>query len=176
MGQLKEQEMFFDDEVDSESPDALNQRLYDDVYHYLSDNANTLEESDGLLWVEADQKDDELLEEILEVVPEELHFAVFCETHADQTFDITLSRGPDSMRINYDAPDAFDEQFGYLFATVKAAQLALPEMSLRWWVGLERTGDLEDGVRPLVVLTHAQWQGLIESFGAERINSEFAQV
>lgn len=168
--------MFFDDEVDSNSPSALNQRLYDDAYHYLSDNDISLEESDALLWVEADQKDDELLSEILEVVPEELHFGIECETYQDNTFDITLSRPNMSFRIDYDAADAFDDQFGYLFASVKGAQQALPEMSLRWWVGIERTSELEDGVRPLVVLTKEQWQMLENSFGAERLNSEFEQV
>lgn len=167
--------MFFDDEMSANSPDALNQRLYDDIYHYLADNDTSLEESDALLWVEADQEDTSMLDEILEVTPAAFQFAWECTTHPDNTFDINLTREQQRLDINYDTPDSFDEQFGYLFTTIKAAQQMCPELSFRWWVGIEQTGELEDGVRPLVILTHQQWELLERSFG-ERILNEFQQV
>lgn len=169
--------MFFDDEVEFENnPDALNQRLYDDLYHYLADNDTSLEDSDAMLWIEADQKDDEMLNEILEVTPSHARFDYECRFNSDGTFDITLFRDQQRLDVNYDSPNAFDEQFGYLFTTLQAAQQIEPEMSYRWWVGIESSGELEDGVRPLVVLTWQQWQMLEQTFGAERIQAEFQPI
>lgn len=166
--------MFFEEEPELVNDSfSLNQKLYEDVYQYLADNSLVLEESDALLWVEADQKDDELLSEVLEVLPGECQFGFSCQTYPDQTFDINLARGNVNFNIDYDAADAYDDQFGYLFASLKGAQNIVPEFSFRWWVGLEKMGELEDGVRPLVVLSKQQWDNLTQTFGPDRLAAEF---
>lgn len=166
----------FEDDPEIPEDRVLNQALFGDVFNYLAENSLVLEDSEGMLWVEADQTDDSILEEILELLPAESRFSFSCTTYPDTTFDINLSRGDVSFNIDYDAEDAYDEQFGYLFATIKGAQNIVPEYSFRWWVGLERLNELEDGVRPMIILSQDQWNELLQAFGEKRLSEEFQPV
>lgn len=171
--------MFFGDdenEFQEQQADDLNSMLFAQVSDYLATANDELENSDALLWVEADQHDDELLDEINEVLPPEDRFRYDYRVQDDGIFDITLMKDNQTMEIDYDAPFAYDEIFGYLFATVFGAQVLCSGYQFRWWIGFENTNELEEGVRPLLILKTEQWRELEDRFGADKVSREFEIV